>query len=148
MNVLTQAEQDYLDKGTKRMLMSSVEFHVLCVEVGLDLGRHVIIGVVPRFHHADAIPSTEFFPSGFCCCHRELDLEKINKQRKKRKTKKKKGNRKKKEKRKKKKKKRKKKKRKKEKKNEKEKKKQSQKFFCEINSTPEKRYFSHGRSFL
>ena len=28
------------------MLMSSVEFHVLCVEVGLDLGCHVVIGVV------------------------------------------------------------------------------------------------------
>ena len=28
------------------MLMSSVEFHVLCVEIGLDLGCHVVIGVV------------------------------------------------------------------------------------------------------
>ena len=31
------------------MLMSSVEFHVLCVEVGLDLGCHVVIGVVLGF---------------------------------------------------------------------------------------------------
>ena len=37
------------DKGTKHMLMSSVEFHVLCVEVGLDLGCHVVIGVVLGF---------------------------------------------------------------------------------------------------
>ena len=39
------------------------------MEVGLDLGCHVVIGVVrlvARFHHADAIPSTEIFPSGFC----------------------------------------------------------------------------------
>ena len=28
------------------MLMSSVEFHVRCVEVGLGLGGHVVIGVV------------------------------------------------------------------------------------------------------
>ena len=31
------------------MLMSSVEFHVLCMEVGLDLGCHVVIGVVLDF---------------------------------------------------------------------------------------------------
>ena len=31
------------------MFMSSVEFHVLCVEVGLDLGCHVVIGVVLGF---------------------------------------------------------------------------------------------------
>ena len=31
------------------MLMSSVEFHVLCVEVCLDLGCHVVIGVVLGF---------------------------------------------------------------------------------------------------
>ena len=31
------------------MLMSSAEFHVLCVEVGLDLGCHVVIGVVLGF---------------------------------------------------------------------------------------------------
>ena len=41
MNVLTQKEQDYTDKKAKHMLMSSVEFHVLCMEVGLDLGCHV-----------------------------------------------------------------------------------------------------------
>ena len=27
------------------MLMSGVEFHVLCVKVGLDLGCHVVIGI-------------------------------------------------------------------------------------------------------
>ena len=31
------------------MLMSNVEFHVLCVKVGLDLGCHVVIGVVLGF---------------------------------------------------------------------------------------------------
>ena len=31
------------------MLMSSVEFHVLCMEVGPDLGCHVVIGVVLGF---------------------------------------------------------------------------------------------------
>ena len=36
-------------EGTKHMLMSNVEFHVLCVEVGLDLGCHVVIGVVLGF---------------------------------------------------------------------------------------------------
>ena len=44
-----------------------VEVHVRCVEV--SLGVHVVIGVVrlvARFHHADAIPSAEIFPSGFC----------------------------------------------------------------------------------
>ena len=36
-------------KRTKHMLTSSVEFHVLCVEVGLALGCHVVIGVVLGF---------------------------------------------------------------------------------------------------
>ena len=39
------------------------------VEGTLGLGGHVVIGVVrlvARFHHAYAIPSVEFFPSGFC----------------------------------------------------------------------------------
>ena len=48
---------------------SRVEVHVRCVEGALGLGGHVVIGVVrlvARFHHADAIPSTDFFPSGFC----------------------------------------------------------------------------------
>ena len=49
MNVLTQAERDSTDKGAKHMLMSSVEFHVRCVEVGLGLGCHVVIGVVLGF---------------------------------------------------------------------------------------------------
>ena len=38
-----------------------------CVESALGLGGHVVIGVVrlvARFHHADAIPNVEFFPSG------------------------------------------------------------------------------------
>ena len=36
----------------------------------LTLGGRVVIGVVrlvARFHHAYAIPSVEFFPSGYCC---------------------------------------------------------------------------------
>ena len=50
-------------------LHSRVEVHVRCVEGVLGLGGHVVIGVVrlvARFHHADAIPSVEFFPSGYC----------------------------------------------------------------------------------
>ena len=66
-------------------LHSRVDVHVLCVEGALGLDRHVVIGVVirfttqtqypwwsrchwrrARFHHADAIPNVEFFPSGFC----------------------------------------------------------------------------------
>ena len=38
-------------------------------EGALGLGDHVVIGVVrlvAEFHHADAIPRKEFFPSGFC----------------------------------------------------------------------------------
>ena len=48
---------------------SRVEVHVRCVEGALGLGGHVVIGVVrlvDRFYHADVIPSTGFFPSGFC----------------------------------------------------------------------------------
>ena len=48
---------------------SRVEVHVRCVGGALSLGGHVVIGVVnlvARFHHADVIPSVEFFPSGFC----------------------------------------------------------------------------------
>ena len=44
------------NKKTTCTFMSSVEFHVLCV----DLGFHVVIGVgrlIVRFHHAYAIPS-------------------------------------------------------------------------------------------
>ena len=51
------------------MYHSRVEVHVHCVEGALGLGGRVVIGVVrlvARFHHADAIPSLEFFPSGFC----------------------------------------------------------------------------------
>ena len=43
------------------MLMSSVEFHVLCVEVSLS--GHVVIGVgrvIVQRHHASIIPITEF----------------------------------------------------------------------------------------
>ena len=40
------------------MLMSSVEFHVLCMEVGLDLGCHVVIGVVLGF-----TTQTRYYPS-------------------------------------------------------------------------------------
>ena len=48
---------------------SRVEVHVRCVESALGLGGHVVIGVVrlvARFHHADVIPSAEFFPFGYC----------------------------------------------------------------------------------
>ena len=55
--------------------MSSVEFHALCVEVGLGLGCHVVIGVgrvVVHRHHADAKPSVESFLLNlavhFCTC--------------------------------------------------------------------------------
>ena len=48
------------------MLMSSVEFHVLCVEVGLDLGCHVVIGVVLGFTTQTQYQVQSFFPSGFC----------------------------------------------------------------------------------
>ena len=46
--------------------LSNVEFHVLCVDVTLDLGFHVVIGVgrlTVQFHHAYAILSTKFFSS-------------------------------------------------------------------------------------
>ena len=61
MNVLTHAEQDQTDKKTKHVHMSSVEFHVLCVEVCLD-----------RLHHAEAMPNTVSFLLDFvvhsCTC--------------------------------------------------------------------------------
>ena len=50
-------------------VISRVEVHVRCVEGALGLGGHVVIGVVrlfARFPHAYAIPSVEFFPSGYC----------------------------------------------------------------------------------
>ena len=53
----------------KRTAHSRVSVHVRCVESTLGLGGHVVVGVVrlvARFHHAYAIPSVEFFPSGFC----------------------------------------------------------------------------------
>ena len=48
---------------------------MLCVEGALNLGDHVVIGVV-RFHHADVIPSVEFFPSGCCssCCSQTVSV--------------------------------------------------------------------------
>ena len=54
---------------------------MLRVEVTLDLGLHVVIGVgrlTVQFHHAYAIPNTKFFSSG-CCSpivsrHRQLNL--------------------------------------------------------------------------
>ena len=54
---------------TVRTFTSCVNVHVRCVEGALGLGGHVVIGVVrlvARFHHAYAIPSVEFFPSGCC----------------------------------------------------------------------------------
>ena len=47
--------------------ITRASIHVL--RFALGLGGHVVIGVVrlvARFHHADAIPSVEFFPSEFC----------------------------------------------------------------------------------
>ena len=49
----------------KRTAHSRVSVHVRCVEGYQGLGGHVVLGAV-RYHHADVIPSTEFFPSGFC----------------------------------------------------------------------------------
>ena len=52
-----------------RVHHSRVEVHVRCEKGALGLGGHVVIGVVrlvARFHHADVIPSVEFFPFGFC----------------------------------------------------------------------------------
>ena len=49
----------------KRTAHSRVSVHVRCVEGVLGLGGNVVIGVV-RCHHADVIPSTDFFPSWFC----------------------------------------------------------------------------------
>ena len=56
--------------------ITRASIHVLrfmCAALGL--GGHVVIGVVrlvARFHHADVIPSVEFFRSGFvvhlCTC--------------------------------------------------------------------------------
>ena len=53
-----------------RVHQFTCEIHVRCVEGALGLGGRVVIGVVrlvARFHHADVIPSVEFFPSGFFC---------------------------------------------------------------------------------
>ena len=69
----------------KRTAHSRASVHVRCVDGVLGLGGHVVIGVVlgfttqtqypcwsrchwcrARFQHADAITSTDFFPSGFC----------------------------------------------------------------------------------
>ena len=52
-----------------RVHHSRVSDHVRCVEGALGLGGLVVIGVVrvvARFHHAHAIPSVEFFLSGYC----------------------------------------------------------------------------------
>ena len=49
----------------KRTAHPRVSVHVRCVEGVQGPGGHVVIGVV-RCHHADGIPSTDFFPSGFC----------------------------------------------------------------------------------
>ena len=48
-----------------RVHHSRVAVHVHCVEDTLDLWGHVVIVCRARFHHADAIPRVEFFPSGF-----------------------------------------------------------------------------------
>ena len=48
---------------------------MLCVEGALGLGGHVVVGVV-SLHHAYAIPSVEFFPSGCCtsCCSQTVSV--------------------------------------------------------------------------
>ena len=49
----------------KRTAHSRVSVHVRCVEGALGLGCHVVSGVgrvIVQRHHADAIPSAEFFP--------------------------------------------------------------------------------------
>ena len=55
--------------GITRASIHVVEVHVRCVEGALGPDGHVVIGVVrlvARFHHTYAMPSVEFFPSGFC----------------------------------------------------------------------------------
>ena len=55
MSEYDDANRTRTNKKTMRTFMSSVEFHVLSV----DLGFHVVIGVgrlTVRFHHAYAIP--------------------------------------------------------------------------------------------
>ena len=88
MSVTAEPEQ-----GLRRLyhLRAHSRVHVvLRVDMSLDLGFHVVIGVgrliVQRdgfssstaFHHAYAIPSVKFFSSGCCCpivfCHRQLRL--------------------------------------------------------------------------
>ena len=57
------------DHDDQNLTTGRVEVHMRCVEGALGLGGHVVIGVVrlvARFHHAYAIPSAEFFPSGYC----------------------------------------------------------------------------------
>ena len=71
MSVTTQTEQEPRRLTTLRahsrvtqMCHVTVEFHVLRVEVTLDLGFHVVIGVgrlTVQFHHAYEVPSTKFF---------------------------------------------------------------------------------------
>ena len=72
MSVTTQTEQE-LRRLTLRACSRVthvchviVGFHVLRVDVTLDLGFYVVIGVgrlTVQFHHAHAIPSTKFFSS-------------------------------------------------------------------------------------
>ena len=95
MSVTTDTEQ-----GLRRLTLRAcsrvhqvchviVGFHVLRVDVTLDLGFHVVVGRTSHrsagrfytstsFHHAYAIPSTKFFSSGCCSptlsCHRQLNL--------------------------------------------------------------------------
>ena len=87
MSVTTQTEQK-LRRLTLRACSRVTQvchvivgFHVLRVDVTLDLGFHVVIDVgrlAVQFHHAYTIPSTKFFSSGCCSpivsCHRQLKL--------------------------------------------------------------------------
>ena len=57
--------EDSRSKRNAHHVMTMRCVHARCVEGVLGLGGHVVIGVV-RCHHVDVIPSTGFFPSGFC----------------------------------------------------------------------------------
>ena len=89
MSVTTaETKTDHEDCNTTYTLTCSqvfqvvVGFHVVHrVDVTLDLGFHVVIGVgrlTVQFHHAYAIPSANIFSSGCCSptvsCHRQLNL--------------------------------------------------------------------------
>ena len=63
---------------TARTFTTHVNVHVLFVEGALGLGG-LVVGVM-NLHHAYAIPSTDFFPSGCCnsCCTQTLHSVIVN----------------------------------------------------------------------